>query len=164
LCDRTTIYKDPVEGYKYGKAYIVPCIQSHTPVDLVVIMLGTIDLKKRFSLSAGEIAKGVGVLAELVRKTDYPSGYQAPEVLLIAPPPILEVGQFKETFEGGAEKSLKFGAYYADIAATFCYHFIDAGKIIKSSPVDGIHFDAREHAKLGSAVADKVMEIFGIYF
>jgi lysophospholipase L1-like esterase len=164
LCGRTTIYEDPVESYKCGKDYIVPCIQSHTPVDLAVIMLGTNDLKIRFSLSAGEIAKGVGILAELVKITNYTSGYPAPQVLLIAPPPILEVGQFKEVFEGGAEKSLKLGAYYEEIAKTFGCYYIDAGKIIRSSPEDGIHLDAREHAKLGTAVADKVMDIFGIFF
>jgi lysophospholipase L1-like esterase len=74
-------------------------------------------------------------------------------------PPILEVGRFKEMFEGCATKSLKLGAYYADIAGTFGCYFIDAGKIIHSSQDDGIHFDAGEHAKLGKAVAEKVREI-----
>jgi lysophospholipase L1-like esterase len=164
LCGRTTISEDPVESYKCGKDYLIPCLQSHTPVDLVIIMLGTNDLKKRFSLSVGEIAKGVGVLAELVQKINYPFGYTAPQILLIAPPPILEAGQFKEMFAGGAEKSLQFGAYYAEVATNLGCHFLDAGKIVRSSPVDGIHFDAREHAKLGTAVAEKVMEIFGVYF
>jgi len=164
LCGRTAINEDPVEGYRCGRDYLVPCLQSHTPVDLVIIMLGTNDLKKCFALSAGEIAEGAGVLADLARKVSYPSGYPAPQVLLIAPPPILETGRFKEIFAGGAEKSLKFGVYYADIAAALGCHFIDAGKIISSSPEDGIHLDAREHAKLGQAVADKVMEIYGIYF
>jgi lysophospholipase L1-like esterase len=164
LCGRTTIYEDPAEDYKCGKDYIVPCLQSHTPVDLVIIMLGTNDLKKRFLLSACDIAKGAGLLVDLVQQSSYPGGYQAPQVLLIAPPPIFEVGQFKEMFEGGAATSLQFGAYYAGTAAKSGCHFLDAGKIISSSPVDGIHFDAREHAKLGTAVAEKVMEIFGIYF
>jgi hypothetical protein len=56
------------------------------------------------------------------------------------------------------------GTYYEDIAAALGCHFINASKIINSSPVDGIYLDAREHAKLGSAVANKIMEIFGIYF
>lgn len=161
MCGRTAVGADPVEGYLCGKDYLVPCLQSHTPVDLVIIMLGTNDLKKRFSLPACDIAQGVGVLADLTRKANYPSGHPAPQVLLIAPPPILEVGRFEEIFEGGAEKSLKFGAYYANIAETFGCYLIDAGQIIRSSPEDGIHFDAGEHAKLGKTVAEKVREIFG---
>jgi lysophospholipase L1-like esterase len=159
LCGRTTVCEDPLERGECGKEYIVPCIQSHTPVDLVTIMLGTNDLKKRFSLPAVDIAKGAGVLVDMVRKINYPFGCQTPQVLLIAPPPILEVGRLKENFEGGAEKSLKFGVYYADIAATCGCHFIDAGKIINSSPDDGIHFNVAEHAKLGKAVAEKIREI-----
>jgi lysophospholipase L1-like esterase len=164
MCGRTTIYEDPVEEYKCGRDYIVPCLQSHTPVDLVIIMLGTNDLKKPFSVPVCEIAKGARVLVDLVHKANYPCGYQAPQLLLIAPPPILEVGRFKDMFEGGAKKSLKFGACYQDIAAAYGCHFMDAGKIISSSHEDGIHFNLREHAKLGNAIADKVMEIFGIYF
>jgi lysophospholipase L1-like esterase len=163
MCGRTAVCDDPIEGYQCGRDYLVPCLQSHTPVDLVIIMLGTNDLKKRFSLSACDIAEGVGALADLTHKANYPGEYQAPQVLLIAPPPILEVGRFKEMFAGGAEKSQKFGTYYTEIAAMFNCRFIDAGKIISSSQEDGIHFDTREHAKLGKAVADKVMEIFGVY-
>jgi lysophospholipase L1-like esterase len=164
MCGRTAVYDDPVEGYQSGRNYLVPCLQSHTPADLVIIMLGMSDLKKYFSLPVCDIAKGVGVLADLVRKANYPGGYQAPQTLLIAPPPILEAGRFKDMFAGGAEKSQKFGVSYQDIAAASGCHFLDAGKIISSSPVDGIHFDAREHAKLGTAVADKAMDIFGIFF
>jgi lysophospholipase L1-like esterase len=161
LCGRTTVCEDPVDEYKCGKSYIVPCIQSHCPVDLIIIMLGTNDLKKRFSLPACDIARGVGVLVDMVRKINYPSGCQMPRVLLIAPPPIMEVGRFKPSFAGGAEKSLELATYYADIAETFGCYFMDAGKIIHSSPDDGIHFDDGEHAKFGKAVAEKVREILG---
>jgi lysophospholipase L1-like esterase len=113
-------------------------------------MLGTNDLKKCFLVPVCEIAKGARVLVDLVYKASYPCGYQVPQVLPIAPPPILEVGQFKDMFEGGTQKSLKFGACYQDIAAASDCHFMDAGKIISSSPEDGIHFNLREHAKLGT--------------
>jgi lysophospholipase L1-like esterase len=139
MCGRTTIYEDPVEGYKCDRDYIILCLQSHTPMDLVLIMLGTNDLKKRFSVLICEIAKGARVLVDLVYKANYPCGYQVHRVLLIAPSPILEVGQFQEMFEGGAKKSLKFGAYYQDIAAVPGCHFMNVGKIISSSPEDGIH-------------------------
>ena len=51
LNGRTTVWDDPIEGQKNGRQYLIPCLESHRPLDLVVILLGTNDLKKRFSLS-----------------------------------------------------------------------------------------------------------------
>ena len=68
LNGRTTVWDDPIEGYKNGKEYLIPCLESHRPIDLVVIMLGTNDLKKRFSVSAYDIAQSVGVLVEIVQE------------------------------------------------------------------------------------------------
>jgi len=62
--------------------------------------------------------------------------------------------------EGGYEKSKKFAFYYQMIANQFGCHFLDAGEIIKSSDIDGLHFDKSEHLKLGKAVAKKVKDIF----
>jgi lysophospholipase L1-like esterase len=84
MCGRSVVYDDPVEDYQCGRNYLISCIQSHTPVDLLIMMLGTNDLKKRFFLPACDIAKGVGGLADLVRKASYPCGYHAPQILLIA--------------------------------------------------------------------------------
>ncbi len=53
---RTTLWDDPIEGYKNGKEYLIPCLESHRPIDLVVMMLGTNDLKIRFSVPAYDIA------------------------------------------------------------------------------------------------------------
>ncbi len=65
LNGRTTVWPDPVEGeYKSGKSYLLPCLESHHPIDLVVLMLGTNDLKHRFGLSAWDIARAAGTLVE----------------------------------------------------------------------------------------------------
>ena len=72
---------------------------------------------------------------------------------LIAPPPILEAGCLAEIFEGGAVKSQRFAEAYAAVAKRHGCAFLDAGAVIVSSPLDGVHFDAEEHGKLGRAVA-----------
>ena len=46
LNGRTTVWDDPIEGYKSGKEYLIPCIETHKPIDIVVLWLGTNDLKK----------------------------------------------------------------------------------------------------------------------
>jgi lysophospholipase L1-like esterase len=161
LNGRTTVWDDPIEGYKNGRDYFVPCLQSHHPLDLVIIMLGTNDLKSRFSLSAMDIALGAGVLVDIVQKSDASAGDPIPKVLLIAPPPIAKLGVFAEVFEGAGAKSRKFSECFKNVATTLGCAFLDAGTIVTSSEVDGIHLDREEHIKLGQAMALKVKELIG---
>lgn len=56
LCGRTTVWEDPIEGDKCGIRHLPSCIASHTPLDLVIIMLGTNDFKQRFHVTASDIA------------------------------------------------------------------------------------------------------------
>lgn len=163
---RTTVWDDPIEGPKNGKTYLGPCLDSHQPLDLVIIMLGTNDLKVRFSVPGSDIAKGAGVLVDIAqRRTFYNAEWPSPEVLLMAPPPVLDDDElpefFQEMFEGAAEKSRKFGKYYQEVAEQFGCAFLDTSEVIVSSPVDGVHLDVEEHEKLGIAVAKKVREILG---
>lgn len=159
LGGRTTVWDDPIEGYKNGKEYLIPCLETHRPLDLVTIMLGTNDLKKRFSLSAFDIAEGAGVLVRTVQKSEAGPAGGAPKVLLIAPPPIARLTEFAEMFEGSEEKSRRFGEHYRRVAEECGCPFLDAGQVIVSSALDGIHFEAEEHRKLGEAVAARVKEL-----
>jgi lysophospholipase L1-like esterase len=84
---------------------------------------------------------------------------QSAKVLLIAPPPILEVGCLADMFAGGAAKSQAFATHYKAAADRLGAGFLDAGSVIASSKVDGIHFDQSEHRKLGQAVAAAVRQL-----
>ena len=159
LNGRTTVWDDPIEGYKNGKEYLIPCLETHKPLDLVVIMLGTNDLKKRFSLSAFDIANGAGVLVKIVQKSECGIDDNPPKVLLMVPPPIVKLSNFAAMFEGGNPKSELFSQEYARVAQENGCALLDTAEIIVSSEVDGIHFDLDEHRKLGEAVAAKVKEL-----
>ena len=161
LNGRTTVWDDPIEGYKNGREYLIPCLESHKPLDLVIIFLGVNDLKKRFSLSAYDIAEGARVLVQTVQKSNAGIRNNAPQVLLLAPPPIGKLTAFAEMFEGAEAKSRKFAEHYARVAVESGCHFLDTSTLIVSSDLDGIHFEQREHAKLGQGVALKVREIIG---
>ena len=159
LNGRTTVWDDPIEGYKNGHSYLIPCLETHKPIDLVIIMLGTNDLKVRFFLPPSDIAKGAGVLVNTVQKSDTGRNEQAPPVLLLAPPVVVKLTEFEEMFEGAEAKSEKFSQHFREIAQEYGCHFLDTAQVIRSSPLDGIHFEAAEHRKLGEAVAAKVREI-----
>jgi lysophospholipase L1-like esterase len=160
LNGRTTVWDDPIEGElasdKNGRTYLGPCLQSHAPLDGVILMLGTNDLKRRFGLPASDIALGVKALVGVIQRSRSGRGNVAPPVLLLAPPPLAALSEgmaLAEMFEGGEAKSVRFGELHARVAAEASCAFFDAGTVIRSSPVDGIHFDAEEHATLGAAVA-----------
>ena len=159
LNGRTTVWDDPLEGYKNGQEYLIPCLHSHAPIDLVVIMLGTNDLKRRFGLPASDIAKGAGVLGEIVLKSAAGPRGAAPKLLLLAPPPLAKLTDLAEMFADAAEKSQMFGHHYEQVATELGCAFLNTAAIVTSSNLDGIHLDALEHTKLGESVAQKVLQL-----
>ncbi len=159
LNGRTTVWDDPIEGYKNGREYLIPCLETHHPLDLVVLMLGTNDLKMRFSVSAADIANGAGVLVDTIHKSAAGPDGAPPHVLLLAPPPVARLTEFAEMFEGAGEKSVRLAAHYRRVATERGCAFLDTSAVIVSSDLDGIHFEAGEHKKLGQAVAARVRQL-----
>jgi lysophospholipase L1-like esterase len=156
LNGRTTTVDDPIYLYRNGRDYLPPCLESHTPFDLITIMLGTNDLKERLNRSGSDIAESAGVLADIARRSPSGPGGRPPKVLLIAPPPLTKLTELDEMFAGGREKSVTFPRHYSRQAANLGVAFFDAGSEIRCSDLDGIHFDADQHAILGRAVAEVV--------
>ena len=161
LNGRTTVWEDPIEGYKNGKEYLIPCLESHRPIDLVILMLGSNDLKKRFSLSAYDIAQGAGVLLDVIQKSASGPAGDVPQILLMAPPPVGKLTEFAEEFEGAEEKSRKFSSRYQQVAEEYRCGFLDTSEVIVSSDIDGIHLEPNEHQKLGKTVAALARKILG---
>jgi len=164
LNGRTAVHPDPVEGlWLDASAYLLPCLKSHKPLDAVAILLGTNDLKARFGMPAGDIARGIGVLLQIVKFSQTGPNASAPKALAICPPPFFQnFGQrqdFEEMFAGGYEKSLRLAPHYEAIAKEHGAAFLDAGKVIKSSAFDGIHWDKDAQAALGDAVADRITQL-----
>ena len=153
---RTTVWDDPVDGLMSGLNYLKPCLLSHKPLDTVIVMLGTNDLKDRFCVSAYEIAKSAGRLVQMIQASDAGPKGAAPQVLLVAPPPIVAGDNGLDTREHGLAKSQQFAGQFAEIAKELACNFADAGEFITSSPVDGIHFSAESQRVLGKSLAKVV--------
>ncbi len=163
LNGRTTVWDDPIEGYKNGKTYLIPCLETHRPLDLLILMLGTNDLKKKFSLTAYDVAQGAGVLVREAQISAAGIDSAAPRVLLLCPPPFAPMAgtRYEEMMEGAEEKSFRLAPHYRRIADEYGCDFLDAGQVIVSSRVDGFHLDASEHQKLGLKLAELVPTIIG---
>lgn len=161
LNGRTTRWDDPIETDRNGLAYLRPCIESHQPLDLVVVMLGTNDLKQRFNLSASDIAQSAAGAAEAAyRFANGPEGRRT-AVLLVAPPAVTTLTDLDQLFAGAVEKSRQFSRFYRLWAERIGLPFFDAGSVIVSSDSDGIHFGGDEHRELGEALAGEVRRLIG---
>jgi lysophospholipase L1-like esterase len=161
LPGRTTVHDDPIEGeYRNGLRPLQAILESHKPVDLVVLCLGVNDLKSRFGLTANDIARGVERLATVIRGLPVGPGQRAPEVLILVPPPIVEAGVLAEIFAGNAATSQGFAAEYRKVAGRLGVPCLDLGPVAVVDPLDGVHFDAAGHAAIGAAVAAEIRRLW----
>ena len=157
LPGRTTVHPDPISGvHKNGLAVLPAVLESHAPIDLVILMLGTNDLKARFGLPPVEIAVGVEKLVRHIRQDFTGPGGAAPALLLVCPPVAIEAGCLAEIFAGAEPKARRLPGFYRDVAARWGAAFLDAGEVIGPSPLDGVHFEAEDHVRLGRRVAEAV--------
>ncbi|MEP3280219.1 MAG: SGNH/GDSL hydrolase family protein [Stappiaceae bacterium] len=161
LSGRTTVDDDPIEGAeKNGRTYLRPCVMSHKPLDLIIIMLGTNDLKIRFNKPASEIAMGVGALIQDIKERPIGIDGSIPEIMIVAPPPVCkDLKDWAQVFDGAHEKSHALAAEYERIADALEVHFFDAGQVVSSSPEDGFHLDKNSHKLLGEALAEEILAI-----
>lgn len=157
LPGRTTQFDDPVMGpHMNGRIGLRIALESHGPIDLLAIMLGTNDLKARFAPTPDRVKAGVAGLLDLALSDEYQTRHGGFEVLVICPPPVLEQGPIKGEFLGATAVSRDL----APVLKSYCdgrgVHFFDAGSVIGSSEQDGIHFEPDAQRALGEAVAGLV--------
>lgn len=156
---RTAVWDDPIEGlHKNGARILQAILESHRPIDLVIVMLGTNDLKSRFGLSAHDISLGLQRLVTDIRTSDCGPGATACDVLLAAPVAVLEVGIFEHVFAGAAGKSRRLPSVLRDMAERHNIGFIDLNAVAVVDPLDGIHLDRAAHAAIGVAMANAVAD------
>lgn len=152
---RTSLYDDSSCGFSSGLPALRSALNQHLP-HMVIMMLGTNDLKVSFSLSAEDISYSVTKLVEEIKS----AGVEARNILLVAPPAINEQGSFARLFFSGREESSKqLARYYQQRAKELECEFFDAGDVAFVCPEEGIHWQAEAHAEMAKAAAHKVLEM-----
>ena len=160
---RTTIFDDPLEGWKNGLGYLRPCLNSHKPVDMVILMLGSNDLKETFHATAEQIADGAATLVKMIQ--DFTSEKQGfvPQIILISPPEIGEgicSSPFYGAFlENAIERSREFSRWYKKIAEEYGCVFFNAAEHIEPSTVDSLHLSPEAHRKLAEELRKTIVEL-----
>jgi len=147
-----------------GAGYLPAALASHTPLDLVIIMLGTNDLKAIFKRNATDIAIGIGELITIVTndKWQYKTPFAAPKVLVLCPPKVNDKKEspYQKAFAGALETTEALPAVLEPIAKAAGAHFFDIAKIVPFGEApDAIHFTPENHATVAKAVAEEVKKI-----
>jgi lysophospholipase L1-like esterase len=155
LNGRTATVDSPVAEGRNGLTYLMPCLHSHMPIDLVVIYLGTNDAGDRYSLPAETVADAVGRLVRVVRTSEAGPGYSAPKVLVVCPPPFGQLDP-EGSFANAGAKSRQLGRWFAEVCKQLDCELIDLNGIASYSDLDGIHLDADGQAAVAAAVEERV--------
>ncbi|MBQ9989386.1 MAG: lipolytic enzyme, G-D-S-L [Lachnospiraceae bacterium] len=155
---RTACFEDPLFEGLCGFNYIYPCIMTHKPIDLLIIMLGTNDVKERFSSTPENVAKGIERLCQKAKDT--PIAFRnKPNILLITPPPIEPGYETTEVYgEMGrscVEKSRALAPLYEAVAKRLEIHYLDAGRIpgVDMYPYDYMHLSLDAHDNFAKELA-----------
>ena len=150
LNGRTTFINEDGRPFRSGSDVLPIILESHRPLDLVVIMLGTNDLKVEFNLTIEDITQGVKTLCEIVINSEYLEE-QPPEILLISPTLVGStiVPDQEEFFNQARKKSYQFAKHYQKVANELSIHFVNAAKIVTASEGEGVHWDAEQHVRFG---------------
>jgi len=164
LCGRTTCFEDPTMDYRNGLSYFQPCLETHTPLDLIIIMLGTNDCKSVLNASPVVIASGLARLIQIAKNPMTHMGNPIPKILIAVPVPIDECATRLPMGMIGmdmVEKSRGLAAAYKKTADMYGCEYIDLGEYAHTTTYEGIHLDVEAHAAVANALEKKVKEIFG---
>ena len=159
LGGRTAAFNDPIDLHMSGIDYLVPCLNSHRPLDYVILSLGTNDMKKRFSLPPIDISIAIGNLVRKIKNSECGQNGNIPEIIIISPPAIKDVNdkRFHEMFEGGFEKSKSVYLHLKEIAEKEGAILVNTENYTSVSDIDGIHFNETSHAIIAKLIAEVIL-------
>ena len=160
LNGRRTVWDDPFKPGRNGLTGIEQRMEVNSPLSLVILMLGTNDFQSMHQHNAAHSAQGIASLVRAMRRAPIEPDMPVPPVLVVAPPRTeTPAGAAVDKFAGARERSDGVEAAFAAVAAEMSCAFFDAGRIIKVSPVDGVHLDADQHEVLARALVDPVRKL-----
>ena len=162
---RTTVFDDPTTGDDRNGARILPVLLStHQPLDLVIILLGTNDIKFANRCRAFDASMGMGRLVQIIQTFPFQAWAPKPQVLLVAPPALVPTDDewFNDLWGHAIAESKLFGKHYARVAQEMGVHFFDAGSVAKADKTDGGHLDAENTKAIGTALVPVVKRILSL--
>lgn len=164
LNGRRTVWSDPFKPGRNGLEKLAQRIEMHSPLSLVILMLGTNDFQFCHSYNnAWSAAQGVATLVHEIRNAPIEPGMPVPSILIVSPPQIhAPQGNIAAKFHGAEQRGVGLAKAYLKVATDLRCHCFDAETVTSTSVVDGVHLDSNQHLKLGVALAEVVRSILAI--
>jgi lysophospholipase L1-like esterase len=161
LNGRRTVWDDPFKPGRNGLHGLAQRIEIHSPLSLVILMLGTNDFQFSHPYgNAWSASQGVAALVREIRRAPIEPGMPAPPILVVCPPPVsIPKGPIAAKFAGAETRCEGLAGAYRDVCAAEECRFFDAGSVTPASRVDGVHLDADQHFTLGRALAEAVSPV-----
>lgn len=160
LNGRRTVWDDPFKDGRNGARGLAQVIEMHSPLSLVILMLGANDFQVTHFNNAWCSAQGTARLIDIIREAPIEPDMPIPQILVVAPPPFGEFeGMLAARFEGAEERAEGLAWELERVCEELDAAYFDAGEVIESSAEDGIHLDPREHLILGNALTERVIEV-----
>ncbi len=165
LRGRTTMFDDwGSNSDRNGARLLSSSLYTHDPLDMIIFMLGTNDMKPTIHGNAQTASYGIRKLMDIVRGHYTRPGDVQPKILVIAPALLAETAsaEHAEMFAGAIEESKRFAHFYKLRAAEYGAGFFDASKVAVADPIDGIHLDAANTRAIGQALVPVVKSMLGL--
>lgn len=162
---RTTVFDDPTcFDDRNGSKALPVLLSTHQPLDLVIIMLGTNDIKFANRCRAFDAAMGMTRLIEIVQKFSFLPAFKTPQVLIMSPPALVPTTDewFNDLWGHAIGESKLFAQHFYRVAKDMGVQFFDAGTVAKADPTDGGHLDAANTQAIGKALVPVVKGILAI--
>lgn len=165
LGGRTTAFDDfSAVADRNGVRILPTLLDSHKPLDLVIIMLGTNDLKVYLNGTAFGAAMGMKRLVQIIRQHPYDAGQPVPQVIMVAPPLTVETdhADLHPMFAPRADEAKLFDFYYARVAQELGAGYFNAATVAKADRRDGVHLDAANTRAIGDGLVPLVTQMLGL--
>jgi lysophospholipase L1-like esterase len=164
LNGRRTVWEDPFKPGRNGLIGLAQRMEVHSPLDLVILMLGANDFQFAHPYTtAWSAAQGVATLVSAIRQAPIEPDMPVPPVLIVCPPPLgTPQGPLASKFAGADARCQGLALAYCEMAVAQNCPFFDASEVTTCSKVDGIHLDEDQHAALGQALARVVDAILPV--
>ena len=133
-------------------------IETNSPLDLIIVMLGTNDLKTNFNQSSEMIAKNMRLVCESIIDNDY---FQSKSIILVSPTHINEESpNLLDSFIGTTQASQSFSNSYRKISDDLNLYFVDASESVKTNKIDGLHWDSKQHSDFANSLFNKIIKVY----